>query len=207
MSIRGVNHGQQSADQVKGNEAHRDVDEEDPVPGDVVGQDSAQKRTDEEGDTEHAAEQALVFAALGRGEEVTNHGKGDREQGACAETLNAPEEDQLPHRLAQARQHRSDQEQDDARQEHRLAPEIVRQLAVDRDRRGARHEVGGDDPGVEVGALELGGNLGQNRTNDGLVERAEEQRKHDGAQDFEPGARVDLDRWVSLWPHGGLRCH
>jgi hypothetical protein len=39
----------------------------------VLGQEPADERADDEGDAEDGAEQALVFATLGRGEQVTDH--------------------------------------------------------------------------------------------------------------------------------------
>ena len=45
---------------------------------------------------EDGAEQALVPAALGRGEQVADDGQRDREQRAGAEALDAAEQDQLP---------------------------------------------------------------------------------------------------------------
>ena len=76
----------------------------------VVGQEAAQARADQEGDPEDGSEEALVLAPLGRGEEVADGRQRDREEGAGAEALDAPEEDQLPHRLAEAGQGRADQE-------------------------------------------------------------------------------------------------
>jgi len=81
-------HGrQQPADEIEREEPDRHVDEEDPVPGEVVGQEAAQERADQEGDTEDGAEQALILAAFGRREQVAYDRQRDREESACAETL------------------------------------------------------------------------------------------------------------------------
>ncbi len=58
---------QQPGDHDQGDDPDRQVDEEDPVPAEVVGQEAAQARADEEGDAEDGPEQALVLAPLGRG--------------------------------------------------------------------------------------------------------------------------------------------
>ena len=55
---------------------------------------------DERRHAEDGAEEALVLAPLGRREEVADHRQRDREERARAEALDAPEQDQLPHRLA-----------------------------------------------------------------------------------------------------------
>ena len=57
---------QQPLDDDQGDDADRDVDVEDPVPADVLGQAAADERAGDERDTEHGTEQALVLAALGR---------------------------------------------------------------------------------------------------------------------------------------------
>ena len=50
---------------------------------------------DDERDAEDGAEQALVLAALGRGEQVADDRERDREQRAGADALDAAEQDQL----------------------------------------------------------------------------------------------------------------
>ena len=57
---------------------------------------------DERRQAEHGAEQAEVLAALGRRVEVGDHRERDREDGAAAEALEAAEQDELPHLLAEA---------------------------------------------------------------------------------------------------------
>ena len=57
------------------------------MPGQVVGEEAAEERSDQEGDAEDGTEETLVLAALGRGEQVADDGQGDREEGAGAEAL------------------------------------------------------------------------------------------------------------------------
>ena len=106
--------------------------------------------SDQESDAEDGTEEALVLAALGRREEIADDGQRDREERACAESLDAAEGDQLPHRLAEPGQYRAEQEEADAHHQHRLAPVEIGELAVDRDGRGARDQVRGHDPGVQI---------------------------------------------------------
>jgi len=107
--------------------------------------------------------------------------------GPRADALDPPEEDQLPHLLAEARQHRADEEEDDSEREQGLAAVEVGELAVDRDGHGAREEEDRDDPGVQVCAVELGDDPRQHRTDDRLVEGGEEHPEHDRAEDLELG--------------------
>ena len=93
---------QEPPDHDQADDADRQVDEEDPVPADAVGQEAAEARPDEERDPEDRSEEALVLAAFGRREEVADDREGDREEGAGAEALDAAEQDQLPHFLAEA---------------------------------------------------------------------------------------------------------
>ena len=113
---------QQPADEEQRDEADGDVDVEDPVPADVLGQEAADERADDEGDAEDGAEQALVLAALGRREQVADDGERDREERTGADALDAAEQDELRHVLAQAGQRGADQEDADADHEDRLAP-------------------------------------------------------------------------------------
>ena len=72
----------------------RDVDVEDPVPADLLGQEAADERADDERDAEDGTEQALVLAALLRGEQVADDRQRDREQRTGADALDAAEEDE-----------------------------------------------------------------------------------------------------------------
>ena len=123
-------------------------------------------------------------------EQVADDRERDREQRAGADALDAPEQDQLLHVLRQAGQGRADQEDDDADDEHRLAAVEVGQLAPERDADRAGQQVDRDDPDVEVVAVELGDDRGQRRTDDRLVEGAQEQPEHDREEDLQllPGS-------------------
>ena len=68
--------------------------------------------------------------------------------------------------------------------QHRLAAVDVGQLAAERDRDRAREQVDRDRPDVVVVARQLGHDRGQRRTDDRLVQRAEEQAEQDGEEDL-----------------------
>ena len=185
VGVRPANGGQQPPDDDQADDADRDVDEEDPVPAGVVGEQAADGRAEDERQPEDGAEQALVTAALGRAEQVADDGQRDREQRAGADALQATEDDQLLHGLAQARQGGADQEHGDPEHQQRLAAEQVGQLAVEGDGDRGREQVDRDDPRVQLVAVQIGDDLRQGGADDGLVERAEEQREQHRAEDFE----------------------
>ena len=56
---------------------------------------------DERRQAEDGPEQAEVLAPLGRRVEVRDDREGDREDGAAAQALEAAEQDELPHLLAE----------------------------------------------------------------------------------------------------------
>ena len=64
VALRGLDRRQQALDDDERDDADRDVDVEDPVPAEVLGQEAADERADDEGDAEDRPEQALVLAAL-----------------------------------------------------------------------------------------------------------------------------------------------
>ena len=99
--VRPLDRRQQPPEDEQRDQPDRHVDEEDPVPAERVGDEPAERRPDERREPEHGAEQAEVLAALGRRVEVGDDGQRDREDRAAAEALQAAEQDELLHRLAQ----------------------------------------------------------------------------------------------------------
>ena len=191
----GMAHGRQEPPQhEQREEAQGQVDEEDPVPADRVGEESAERRADDRGDGEHRAEQALVLAALARAEEVTDDRERDREDRAGAQALEAAEDDELPHLLGEAAEQRAEEEEADADHDHRPPPELVGELAVDRPAHGRGEQVDRDDPDVVLVARQIGHDLWQRRAHDRLVEGGEEQGEHDRDQDLDPCSMVDVNR-------------
>jgi hypothetical protein len=190
--LRALQAGQDAADHNERDQPDRQVDVEDPVPADGVRDDATEGRPHERGQPEHRAEETLVLAALGRREEVSDDGQGDGEKGARADPLDAAEQDQLPHCLAQPGERRPGQEYHDAEDEHRLAAVVVGELAVERDGDGRREEVDRDNPGVQIVALEVRHDARQGRADHRLIERTQQERHQDRAQDLEARARRDL---------------
>ena len=139
----------------RGRDPCRDVDEEDPPPGEVLDDDPAEERTDEPGDAPHRAEDALHPAALFQVVDVADDGEGRRLHRSGPEPLHGAEGDERADPLREPARHRADEEDGDAGEEHRLAPVEIGELAVDGDRHRRGEQVRGEDPGVVVDAAEI----------------------------------------------------
>ena len=196
--------GQVAPDREQHDSADRQVDEEDERPADRVRDQPADRRADEARQPEDRAEQALVPTALRRREQVGDRRHRDREQRTGAEALDAASADELPHLARQPGQDRAGHEQADPEQEDRPPAEQVGQLAVERtaDRRG--QQVGGERPGVEAVAAEVGDDPWERRPDDGLVEGGKEDADHDRAEDAHPDGVGELDRRPIGRSEGGL---
>ena len=123
---------------------------------------------------EHGSEQSLETPSFARAVEVRDDRDHYRKERACAKALDGAEQNQLGHVLRGARQPGAEQEKSDADHQHHLAAEDVRELAVDRHRDRRRQKVDRDDPGVEVGTVQVRDDAWQGSTDHRLVERREE---------------------------------
>ena len=134
-------------DHPRGQHAERDVDEEDPPPGDVLAEDAAERRPDHRGDPPDAGQVALDLGAFLDGVEVADDGDGHRLDGAGAETLHGPERRSAP-ACSRRRPHRTEPTRNsrDAEQHDRLAAEQVGELGVDRHRDRLRQQVDREQP-------------------------------------------------------------
>ena len=94
----------------RGGGADRDVDEEDPAPVDVVGEDAAERGPDHRGDAPDAGDVALHLGPLGQGVEVADDRHRHRLDGARTEALQRPEDDQRRHAPGEAAEHRAEHE-------------------------------------------------------------------------------------------------
>ena len=191
-------------------DAQRDVDEEDPAPGELVDEEAAEQRPDDAGDGEDGAEVALVLAAVDRRDDVADDDEGEGHEPAAAEALDRPGADQLPHLLGEAGQQRADQEDDDREHVDRPAAVDVADLPVERGRGGRGEQVGGHDPRDVGDAAEVADDGRQRGGDDGLVERGEQRARHEPAQhdhDLAVGERLGHRR-CSLragWSAEGVR--
>jgi hypothetical protein len=155
-------------------QADRQVDVEDPPPGEVVDEEAAEQRPRYRRHAEDAAEVALVAPALSRRENVADHRDRDHDQPTGAESLEPPEDDQLRDVLADPAERGADQEDDDRRLQHDLPPVLVAELPVHRSSHGRGQQVGGDDPREVRDATEVTDDRRQRGRDDRLVERSEQ---------------------------------
>ena len=168
----------------------RQVDVEDPAPGEVVDEEAAEQRPDHRRDSEDRAEEALVLAAVAGRDHVADHGDRDDDQPPGAETLDRAERDQLGHSLREPAERGADQEDHDRRLEDELAPVEVAELPVQRrgDRRG--EQVRGHDPRQVLDPAEVADDRRQRRRDDRLVERREQQDEDERAEDQADARRL-----------------
>ncbi len=156
-----------------------DVDPEDPSPGEMRGEITAEQRSGDAGDAEDGAKDALVPAAFARRHDVADDGLTQDRESAAAQSLDRPKDDQSGQTLAETAERRSDQEDDDGRLEDNFATVEIAELPVERSRDCFREEVGGHDPGDVIESAEVADDRRQCRRDDCRIERGQE---HDGDQ-------------------------
>ena len=128
-------------------DADREVDEEDPRPAQVRGEDAAEQHADgaaDAGDRAPHRERDIPVVSLTEGRD------DDRERRRCeqcaAEPLQCPREDQLAFRRGEPGQQRGEREQPHPCHEHAPATEQVGETAAQQERAAEEDRVGGDHP-------------------------------------------------------------
>jgi hypothetical protein len=172
----------------------RDVDVEDPAPGEVVDEKAAQQWPDHCRETEDASKESLVAAAVPRRDDVRDHGDRQHEQAPAAQALDRAEGDQLGHVLADPAQCRADEEDHDRRLQDSFPAVEVAQLSVDRPGDSGRQQVGRDDPGELRDAAEVPDDRRQGGRDDRLIERRQQQHEQQRAEDQSHGLAVGAGR-------------
>ena len=177
--------GQHRRGHHQGNDADREVDVENPPPGQVVHEEAADQRAEHAGDPERGAEDPLITAALARRDDVTDDGLRAHDQAAAAQSLDGAERDQLDHRVRQAGQRRTDQEDHDRRLEEHLPAVHVAELAPQRRRHRGGEQVGRDDPGQVRQPVKIACDGRQRRRDDRLVERGQQHSEQQRTDDYQ----------------------
>ena len=113
------------ADQHDRDRADRQVDVENPVPGQRVGNHTPEQWAHHATSGKHAGEQALIPPAFPWRNQVADDGLRQRNQAARAQTLHGSEDDQLGHRARQAAQRGPSEKDRNGDKEGRLAPEDI----------------------------------------------------------------------------------
>jgi hypothetical protein len=168
---RAGDHGQR-------HEPERQIDVEDPAPGQLIDEEAAEQRPDQSRQAPNAAEQPLIAPPLARRNEIADHRDRRHHQAAAADPLHEAEGDELDHVAAQAASSRPRQEHHDRRLQDDLPSVEIAELAVDRRDDGRGEKIRRDDPGEVGQAAQLADNGGQRGRDDRLVERREQQNQH-----------------------------
>jgi hypothetical protein len=161
-------------------QSHRDVHVEDPPPGEPVHDGAAEHRPDQARNAPDRAEDPLDPRPLVHVEEVSHDGDGDGLDGAGAQTLDRPEEDEHVHAPGVPAEEGPAEEQGDPREHHRFAAVQVGQLAVDGQGHGRREHVGREHPGVKVNPAQVPHRRGHRRGDHGHLHGGEEQAQEQG---------------------------
>ncbi len=171
------------ADDNERGDADRQVDVEDPAPRKALGEEAADQRPDDGRDREHAAEVALIAAALARRDDVADDGDRGHDQPAGAEPLQRPERDQLGHAPADPAQRGAGEEEHDRELEDDLPAVQVAELPVQRPDHRRGEQVRRDHPGQVLDPAEVADDRRQRRRDDRLVERRDEQHEQQRPED------------------------
>ena len=104
MAVRSLVFLQKAAEHHNGRRTYRQIDPKDERPTEVLDEEGAECGTDDRRDTPDARDEALDPGALGRTIEVTDDGRRDRQNGACARPLQPAKQDQRHHIPSQSAQ-------------------------------------------------------------------------------------------------------
>src|ERR1700733_4446334 len=182
--------------EVERDETDGDVDEEDPMPVEVVGDPAAEGGADGGGDDDCHAVDGEGLATLFDGEGVGEDGLLAGGEAATACALEDARDDEKRKGIRDAAEERADGEQRHAGHVEALAAEAVGEPAGDGKNDGAGYEIAGEDPGGFFGAgAEGAGDVGQGDVGDGGVEDL-----HEGGEGDSKGDRPGI---VGGLPDGG----
>jgi hypothetical protein len=168
--------GDQARGEGEGDQAHRDVDPEHPLPAEPFGEDSAEedaRRAAGAGDRAPDAQRPVALGAVAEG------GRDDRERrrrdDRGAEALGGAGGDQLALGRREPGEQRGDPDQQQAGHEDAPATEQVGGAAAEQEEAAEGEDIGVDDPGqVFLGEVERPADRGQRDVDDRGVEDDDE---------------------------------
>ena len=192
-------HARQPRHQHERDQPDRDVDEEDRLPAEMLGEIAARHRAERIGGDRHRGDIALVAGTLARRDRLTDQCLRQRHQPAAAQPLQHARErqpfDGRRHRAAERRPH----EYRD-RDEHQVAAaQSVAEPAVERRRDGRRDQIADDDPGRALDLAGRRGNRRQGGRDDRLVDDRQEHGHHDRRKDRQEAAVLRRGRGCTLF--------
>ena len=172
--------------------ADREVDEEDPAPGEPRGEHTAGERADRDRCADRRAPDPERRAALLAVELLRDQRERGREHHRAADSLHAAGDDQEERVVGEPAGERGDREEDDAQHEDPLAAEEVGERAGGQDAGRQRERVGVDHP-LEVGERRVERPLDRRQ---GDVDDRDVQQQHESG-------RTDGHERPRLPLHGG----
>ncbi len=167
----------------QGEAAQGQVEEEDPAPVGVRGDESAERGARHGGGGPHGGHPGLDPRALLERVQVGGQGLHGALEGAAAQPLDDAEGDEGGHVPGEGAQQRADDEQGYAEEQDRLAAEGVGELPVDGEGDGDREQVAGEEPGEDGEPAEVADDLGDGGGDDGVVEGYEAHAQHEGGDE------------------------
>jgi len=180
--------------------ADRDVEVEDRLPAEAVGEGAADQRPDRHRDPDRGTVDPHRGAALAAGRELLgDQRQRDREHHRAADALQAAGEVEEGRVGRQRAEQRGDREDREAEGEDAPAAEPVGERAGGQQEHRERQDVGVDDP-LEVGEarVERRTQVGQRHVHDGQVEHEHEGRERHDPERPPAGARGGRGRCGSL---------
>ena len=180
---------------------HRYIDEKDPSPRGIVGDEAAERRPQHRGDDDRDRGHAEGGAALGRREGIEDDRLLIGLQSAAEKALRQPEHDELDEAAGDSAEKRADREHGDADQEIPLSPQQIAEPAGNRQHDAVGDEIGRQGPGRLVVARRHGaGDMRQSHIDDRRVEDLHEggERRHHRDQ---PGVVARLPAGARLRGH------
>jgi hypothetical protein len=166
-------------DQRRSQQTGDHIDVEDPAPGKLVDEETAQQRSDNGRNTPDAREKSLHPGALFEAEHLTDQDKGQGQDTARSQTLQSARRDQLRHVLGKPTQDRTDQEECHRSDIQFAAAINIREFAIQRNGSGGGQHVGREDPRVMFQPAQLPNDGRHGRGNDRGFHRSKKQAEHD----------------------------
>ena len=182
----------QSADQKEGQNADRNVDEEDPAPGIIIGDPTAEGGADRGREDGDETVEGKGLASLLRLEAVGHDGLGHGLHSAAAGSLQDAADEQHGQRRRRAAEEAGDGKNHNAKQEEVAAAHHAGSPCADGQYDCVRDQVAGQHPCALVGrSAQRAGDVGQGHVGDGGVEHFHEcgQRHSCG---YDPGVDAGL---------------
>ena len=191
--------------QEEGQGTDRQIDVKDPAPGILVGDPTAQRRTEHRCNESRDAEEGLRGALLLGRKGIEQDTLAGGLEPAAGKTLHHAEEDQLIQTRRHAAKHRADGEDRDRKEEISASSEIRGEPAGDwqDDRIGS--QIAGDHP-LAIGDRrgKSAGNVAQSHIGDRGIQHFHEGRHHHGERD-NPRVEESADSIVPPGTRGGRR--